>query len=98
MPQVLAGQREPVLRTTCVGPVVMVAENRKHTQGCVEVGKDRPYRVDLLGRVLVMNVVARADDHIAIDSVCPGDHVANQAKRHELAIVQIRQMDDTETG
>jgi hypothetical protein len=75
VPQVLIGLLEPVLGSRCVSPMIVVSEYRVHTERSFQLSKQRPYRVDLGGRRPLMDVVARANDHITVETVRSSDHV-----------------------
>lgn len=98
LPQVLAGPGQPVLGPPGVRPVVVIAQHGKHPRRRMQLGQQRPYRIDLPGGPLFMDIIASADRHVTRDAVRPGNDVAQKAQRHQRAIMQVGEVDKAKPG
>ena len=97
MPQVLIGILKPLLRSSSVGPMIVISEHRIHAERSFEFAENRPDRVNLGGRRPLVYVVASADDQITLERIGSVDHVANDGERNKGTVVEVSKMHDSET-
>ncbi len=94
--QVLIGFVKPLLRSSRVGPMVVVSEYRMHAEWSLELREKRPHRVNLGRCRPLVHVVARADDQITVETIGSVDHVANDRQWNEGTVVEVSKMHDSE--
>ncbi len=95
--QVLIGFVKPLLRSSRVGPMVMVPEHRVHTEWSLQSREKGPYRVNLGSCRSLVYVVTRADDQITFETIGLVYHVVDDRQWNKETVVEVSEMHDSES-
>src|SRR5574337_1091016 len=96
--QVLARSLQPVVGSGRAGPMIIIAQDGIYAKRRPQPRQNRPDSVYLVRCVVVVDVIAGADNYIGSKLVRSSDHVADKPERHEKTVVKVRQLNDAESG